>query len=153
MIAFRIFRCAMHLRHATERVRILHIHLGLPDQFAAFQQFGNPCSRPNLPLVRPNRVYGVRERLNSAVVGLQRHGADLVRPIAQTLTLQERPHGKGIHVLRSVEQGKSLFGHKLDGFPAHSLQYVCSGKDFPSIFNFSHPDKWQREVCQWDKIA
>ena len=61
----------MHLRNATEGVRILHVHLGLGYQFTAPEQGIQMTRRSQLAKMRTYHVDSKVKGIDTAVVGLQ----------------------------------------------------------------------------------
>ena len=98
-------------------------------------------------------MHSIGERLYQTTVSIERHGGNLVCPIAQTVALQQCPNGKRTHVLCSVEQGETLFRGQLDGFPAHHLQHLRTGHDLALVFDITHTHQWQREMGKGYKVA
>lgn len=75
----------MYLRDASERIRILHVRLGLLYYLATLKQLSHTGSCDNLALMRTNLMNSVDEGRGKSVVGIQRHGSNLVCPVAQTM--------------------------------------------------------------------
>ena len=105
----RVFHRAMHLWDAAEGVGVLHIHLGLCNHLAAFEQLVHVHGGGYLSLVRAHQVYRHVEGLHAPVESLERHGGNGVGPGREALGLDERPYGQRTHVLCAVEQGEALF--------------------------------------------
>ena len=106
----RIFRSAVYLRNATERVGILDVSFRLLDQFAAFQELLDASCRIDLSFVRSDRVNSWRKRLGTAFVGVERHHGDLVGPIAELHSLEKSPNSERAHVLRTIQECQTFFG-------------------------------------------
>ena len=64
----------MHLRDATERIRVLHVLLGLGYQFATRKQPAEILARLNLSAVRAYLLDAVHKRVDAAVEGFERQG-------------------------------------------------------------------------------
>ena len=143
----------MHLRDATERVGVLHIDLGLADEFAAVEQFAHAGCCLNLSLVGTHGMYGMGERLDAAVISLQRDGSNDIGPLAQAFGLDECPHGVSAHVLGAIEQCQTFLGTQLDGLPAHLLAQFGSAHEFAFVLDFSQAHDGQAQVSQRHEVA
>ena len=69
-IVDRVLRGSVNLRHAAERIGVLHVVLGAGDQFAAFEQPADIPGRGELPPVGADQVHLVAERLDTTVEGV-----------------------------------------------------------------------------------
>ena len=83
-VAQRIARGPVHLWHAAEAVRILHVGFGAGNACAAFQQFAHTCSHMALAGMRSHSVHFIAEGLGTAVEGFQRERRKHICPIGQT---------------------------------------------------------------------
>ena len=149
----RILGRTMHLRYATERIRVLHIRLCSLNYRTAFKQLAHGGGSGYLPTVRAHLVHGIGKRFNKAAICVERHCRNGIGPTAQLAPLKQRPHGKSPHVLSPVEQGKPLLRCQLYGFPPLAPQHIGSRHDFPFIFHLAKPHKRQREVCKRHQVA
>ena len=129
------------------------MHFGLLDEFAAGEQFFHVCGCLELTLVGTNQVNGLGEGLDAAVVGVKRHGGNLVGPVAQALGLEQRPHCKRTHVLGAVEQCQTFFAGQFNGFPAFEFEQFGGGHHFAFIFYLAQAYQRQTHVCQWHEVA
>ena len=143
----------MNLRDAAERVGILHVDLGLTDEFAAVEQLAHASGGLDLSLVGTHCMNGMGERLDAAVIGLERDGCDDVSPTAQTLSLDEGPHSVSAHVLGAIEQGQTFLRTKLDGFPTHLLAQVGTAHALALVLDLAQAHDGQAEVCQRHEVA
>ena len=75
-VIHRVFHGAMYLRHATERIGVLHV--GLLDflKFGAFQKSADVARRFNLSRMGTSLLYLRQERVDASVVGLEGQGTD-----------------------------------------------------------------------------
>ena len=96
---------------------------------------------------------GLGERLDAAVVGLERHRADAVGPVAQFLCAKACPHGKRAHVLRAIEQCQAFLAGQVDGFPALGLEHLSPGDDLTVHLHLAQTDQRQAQVCQRHQVA
>ena len=71
---------AVDLRDAAETVGILHVLLGPADEFAAFQGGHELLAGLDLARVGADEVRQRQERFDAAVLGVQGHRGDAVRP-------------------------------------------------------------------------
>ena len=152
-IADGVLDGAMHLRHATERVGILHVHLGLGDEFAALEQLLDAGSGLELALVGTHQVDGLGERLDASVIGFERHGADAVGPVAEFHSVQHSPHGERTHVLGAVEQCQALFAGQMDRLPALGTEHLGTGDDTAVHLDLAQTHQGQAQVCQRHQVA
>ena len=60
-----------HLRYTAEGIGILHMGFAAVNQFASLQQPPDPACCHQLPLVGPDPLNQLMERLNPSVEGLQ----------------------------------------------------------------------------------
>ncbi len=103
-----VFGRSVHLRHATERVGVLHMHLVAAYQLAALEQTAYGGGGLNLPPVMAHLIDRGAERLDTAVEGIKRHGGDLVGDGIELAGAQHGPYGMGAHKLCAVEQRQTL---------------------------------------------
>ena len=148
-----VFRCSMDLRHAAERIRVLHMYLLLLYDLAAFKKLPYACGRLDLPLMCTDLMNLRIERLYTAVVCLKGHGSYLVRPIRQLLGLQERPHCMCAHELCAVEQSQTFLGFQLYRFPTHFLPHFRSLTDLAFICHLSQSYQRKAHVGQRSKVS
>ena len=104
----RVLRGSVYLRYATEGIRVLHVFLRSAYYLAAFQQFKYIFGCADLTFVRPYAMRLRIEGLDAAVVGVDRHCCNPVRPSGQSLRLEQRPDSVRAHELGAVKQCKSL---------------------------------------------
>ena len=143
----------MHLRHAAERIRVLHVNLLAGNQFAAVEQLAEPTGRFDLSEVRTHGVDSVGERLDATVEGVERHRGDDIGPVRQALRLQQRPHGESTHVLRTIQQCQALFRGHFYGFPTHFLEHFGTRNHLSADFHFALANERQTEVSQRNEVA
>ena len=152
-VAKRVLHRAVHLRNATERIRVLHVDLLASDEFTAVEQFAEPTRRINLPEMRSHGVDSVSKRLNSSVESIERHRRNHVGPVREASCLQQRPHGESTHILRAVEQRQALFRGHFNRFPTHPAQHFRSTDHFALHFHLALADERQTKVCQRHQVA
>ena len=143
----------VHLWYAAEGVGVLNVHLGLGYELAAAQQLIKACGSGYLTVVGAYQVHRQMERLYPAVVGLERHGSNHVSPFGQTLRMDERPYGKGTHVLRAVEQGQTLLRSQTDRLPTHALQQLTTAHELAMVFHLAQTHKGQTQMSQGHQVA
>ena len=143
----------MHLRNTSERIRVLHILLRLLHNLAALKQLAHACRRSYLSLVWTHLMNGIYERSRQSVVSVERHCSNPVCPFAQPVRLQQRPHGKGTHVLRTVEQRQPLFRGKLYWLPLQFLQHLGSCDYLALVFHLTKSYERKREMSQRYQVA
>ena len=81
-IAYRVLHGTMHLRYTTEGIGVLHMLLGLLDEFASFEDMADVFGCIHLALVRTHFVDGTMEWFDTSVVGIKREGTNVVGPVA-----------------------------------------------------------------------
>ena len=147
-----ILRCAMHLRNATERIRILHMLAGAGDEFAALQQFAEVLARFDLSFVGTDLLDAIHERVDATVKGFQGEGGYQVGFLGEAESFK---NGKdtGAHELRTVQQGKAFLAHQFDGLPAEFIEYADSLALPTFIVHVTHTDKRQEKIGKRSKVA
>ena len=106
-----------------------------------------------LSLMRTHNVHGTVERIDAAVVGIERHGGYIVGPVAELRGLDDRPAAEGSHVLRAVEQRQAFLGGQVDGLPPHLLQQFGSTHQLTLVFHLAQSDERQAEMGQRHEVA
>ena len=84
-----VFRSAVHLRDATERIRVLHMLFLAGYHLAAFQEVTETLSGDNLSAVMTDLMNLVVERLDAAVESVQRDCANHIGEVLQTECLEQ----------------------------------------------------------------
>ena len=96
---------------------------------------------------------GKVEGIDTAVVGLQRHGGNDVSPLAETLGLDAGPRSERCHVLRTVQQSQSFLGSQTYRLPAHALVQFGTRHQFALILHLAQSDQRQTEMRQGYEVA
>ena len=143
----------MNLRNTSERIRILHVRLRFLYNLAALEQFSHASRRDNLSLMRTHLMHCVGERCGESVVGIERHGSNLVSPIAQTMRLQQRPNRERAHVLRAVEQCQTLLRCELDRLPVELAEHLLATDNLTLNLHFAETDERECKVSQRNEVA
>jgi len=72
----RIFGGAVNLWDTAERVGVLNMFFRAVDQFAVFKNISDPLCSFDLPAMVADLLNEIMKRLNPAIEGIQRKGAD-----------------------------------------------------------------------------
>ena len=144
---------AVNLRNTSERIRILHIRLRLLHNLTALEQLSHASRRDNLSFMRTHLMHCVGERCCESVVGIERHGSNLVSPIAQAVRLRESPNRERTHVLRAVEQCQTLLRCELDRLPVELAEHLLATYHLAVYLHFAKTDERKREMSQWHEVA
>ena len=123
------------------------------DKFASFKQMQESLPGLYLALVRAELVGERQERLDAAIVGVQRESADVVRPLGQAAAFQEAPHRVRAHELRAVEQRQALFGLEGDRLPSELCRYFRARADFALVEDFAESEQRQGQVRQRREVT
>ena len=94
-----------------------------------------------------------QERLDPAVVGVERHRADAVGPAGEPHALENRPYGVGAHELRAVQQSQAFLALEADRFPAEFGPDFRGRPDGALAEHFAEPDERQTQVRQRGEVA
>ena len=129
------------------------MHLVALYQLAVGQKLAEALGSLDLSHMWTNGMHDRRERIDAAVEGIERHSCDGIGPLREALSLQQRPDGKGTHVLCAVEQSQSFLRCHADGFPIHALQHLCARDHLALHLHFAFADKRQRQVGQRHKVS
>ena len=127
--------------------------LGTVDQFAPLEYFHEALAGRNLSAVRAYHVRKRQERLYAAVICIQRHGSDAVRPFGQPYAVEDGPDRVRAHELGAVEQGETFLGLEPDGLPAQFLPDLGGRTDLTFVQHFSQADERQAEVGERGEVA
>ena len=95
----------------------------------------------------------VHERVNATVKGFQRKGSYQVGFLGETKSLKDGKNTVSAHELRTVQQGKSLFTHQLDGLPAEFIEHTDCFALPAFIIHITHTDKGQEKIGKRRKVA
>ena len=147
---------AMHLRHAAQRVGVLHpvaIAMRLAQR-AAFEHLAQIRGRPKLTRVRTSLMDAFVERHVRASQGVERERADHVRRIGQDFSRQQRQDSHRQHRLRAVDQGDGLLGLKHQRLDLSAPHGVGGGNALALFVQaLALADQRQRQVRQRSQIA
>ena len=138
-----VFAGTVNLRHATERVGVLHVFLLSLDNLRAFQQMADMGGGQNLSYMRSYQMHVEVEGLDTSVEGFQGYCTNDVGQPGEFLGFQQQPNGITAHELGAVEQGQTFFRLQGDRFPAEFLVDFFSGVFLSSVVNFAHANQGQ----------
>ena len=148
-----VFDCAVDLRDAAEAVRVLDVLLRPADEFAALEHLHETLAREDLAHMRAELVGQREERLDTAVVGVKRHGPDEVRPFRKAHGLEDGPDSVRAHELRAVEQRQALLGLEGDRLPALFGPHFSGRTNAALVQHLAQPDQRQAHVRERREIA
>ncbi len=134
-------------------VGVLYVLLGACDQLAALQQLAEGACRVELAPMGAHLVNRFAERLDAAVEGVERHGADFVGAFGQAACVHHAPYAERAHELRAVEQRQPLFGLEFDGLPTELFQHFGCRYIFPFEFHFAQTEQRERHVGERSEVA
>ena len=126
---------------------------GTGYEFAAFQEFAEVLSRLDLSFVGTDLLDAIHERVDAAVKGFQRKSGYQVGFLGEAEGFKNGKDTVGAHELRTVQQGKSLFTHQLDGFPAKFIEYADRFALPAFVVHIAHTDKGQEKIGKRRKVA
>ena len=126
---------------------------GTGYEFAAFQEFAEALSRLDLSFVGTDLLDAIHERVDAAVKGFQRKSGYQVGFLGEAEGFKNGKNTVGTHELRTVQQGKSLFAHQLDGFPAEFIEYADRFALPAFVVHIAHTDKGQEKIGKRRKVA
>ena len=127
--------------------------LGPADEFAAFQGGHEFLAGLDLARVGADEVRQRQERFDAAVIGVQGHRGDAVRPGGEPHALEEGIDGVGAHELGAVQQRQAFLGLERDGLPALFGPYLRGGADLALIQNFAQADEREAQVGEGSEVA
>ena len=145
-IADSVFRSTMHLRDATERVRILYVRLGTFDQFAACQQFTESLSRLDLSGMRAYLLDAIHKRVDASVEGFKRKSSYQVGFLGKAESFENGKYTVGTHELGTVEQCKPFLAHEPDGFPAKFVEHADCFAFLSFIVDVAHTNQRKEQI-------
>ena len=103
--------------------------------------------------MRTNEMDSLCEWFNPSIVGIERHGCNLICPIAQSLRLKQRPHGKGAHVLRSVEQRQSFLARQYYRLPALAAKHLGTSNHLALILHLAKSYEREAQMSKRHKVT
>ena len=143
----------MYLWDATEGIGILHMLLGLLDEFAPIENVADVFGGVHLSLVRTHRMDGMMEGFDTSIVGIEREGSNVVGPVAELCGVDNRPAAECCHVLCAVKQSQSFLRVQLDGFPVLEFKQFFSAHATALILHFAETNEGEAEVSERDKVT
>ena len=120
---------------------------------AAFEELADACRGLDLTLMCTDLMNLREERLDTAVVCLEGHRADLVGPIRKSFSLDKRPYCMRTHELSTVKKCETLLRLKADRLPSEFCPYVGRRTHFALVHDFSHTDERKAEVGERSEVA
>ena len=136
----------MHLRDATERVRILYVRLGTFDQFAACQQFTESLSCLDLSGMRAYLLDAIHKRVDASVEGFKRKSSYQVGFLGKAEGFENGKYTVGTHELGTVEQCKPFLAHEPNGFPAKFVEHADCFAFLSFIVDVAHTDQRKEQI-------
>jgi hypothetical protein len=152
----RVARRAVHLRHAAQRVGVLHARVAVAVALADLalgQQRAQALGAGRLPGVRPRahdrRVKGV----GRAAQRLEGHGASHVGRLHRPLGAEERERADPRHHLRAVVERQPLLGLQPQRLHAGLAKRLGAAHRLAAHLGPSLADQHQRQVRQRRQVA
>ena len=148
---------AVHLRHAAQRVGILHLGAVLVlvrgIDLAAGEERAQVGRHARLPLVPTDPLNGCEERLVRPHQPLDGHRRRDVRDPRAPLRLQQGEHTDRLHRLRAVHQRESFLRLEHHGLKPGARERLPPREPLSPRERFPLADQHQREVCERRQIA
>ena len=137
---------AVHLRHATQAVGVLHARIvgemGLPD-FAVAKQVTQMFRHGQLAGMRPRLVNARIKSRRRSLQRLERHRAGDIRHAREPFRPEQRQAAHGMHRLGAVQEGKPLLGFEHDRPQPRLLQRIPARLTFALIKGIAFTDQTQ----------
>ena len=146
-------RSTVHLRHATERVRILHIGPWLVGTLRPFEPRRHVVGGDHRTGLVSDPVDRRMHRGLQAVPGFQGPRAKGVGPVCEARHAFERHHAGTKHHLRAIDERQPLLGTEFKRRPAQLTQSVRR-RQLSSVRHHHFPlaDQWQHKVRERRQI-
>ena len=148
-----IFGCSMHLRDASEGIRVLHMLLRTSDEFASFQDTAEESTRFDLSFVRAHLLDAIHERVDTSVKSLQWDGSNQVGAFDEAESFQDSIYTVGAHELGTIQQSQSFLAFQTDGFPTEFIEHTDGFASFSFIIYIAYTDERKEEVGQRSQVA
>jgi hypothetical protein len=127
-----IARGAMNLRNRANAQGVLGTNaMAAGNDFATVEQATQVAAHALHAGVRFERDDFRVEGIELAAQGLEAHGADNVRPLAQTRGVIQRQAAQAGHARGTVDQAQTILGTQLDRRQADLGQGCCAGMIWP----------------------
>ena len=153
-ISYGVLGGSVHLRGATETVRILHMLLVAADYLAALGVAANRLGGLKLPFVGTHHVKALEEGLYAAVESVEAEAQNHVGLRAESFGFHEAPNSVAAHELGSVKEGEAFLALQLDGLPAFGFVNLFGGAATSFPINLAHAENGgEHQVGQRAKVA
>ncbi len=145
----------MHLGHATQRVRVLHLVAVLVTvhDLAVRKQRAQVARNHDLPRMGTHGHDPLVKRPHRSLERFEAHGTSDVGITRERRGLQKRYRTKRSHHLRAVDERQPLLGLQLDRLEPDPSQRLTTGQNGAIRARFAFPLQHECKVGQRCKIA